>query len=138
MRRTTLLAILVFTTAVAAQSAAPFNDSIRMADLKADLFFLAGDGFKGRLVGTPENALAANRFTDVVSVTSTPSSVTPGNRHSVSAAFERSRNDCPVPRTHVLGERRRDLAHRNAHTVGPTTSCRTETCWPTLRVPIPG
>jgi hypothetical protein len=38
---------------------APFNDSIRMADLKADLFFLAGDGFKGRLVGTPENALAA-------------------------------------------------------------------------------
>ena len=46
----------------AAQSArgtAPFNDSIRVADLKADLFFLAGDGFKGRLVGTPENALAA-------------------------------------------------------------------------------
>ena len=37
----------------------PFNDSIRVADLKADLFFLAGDGFKGRLVGTPENALAA-------------------------------------------------------------------------------
>ena len=46
----------------AAQSArgtAPFNDSIQVADLKADLFFLAGDGFKGRLVGTPENALAA-------------------------------------------------------------------------------
>jgi hypothetical protein len=37
----------------------PFNDSIRVADLKADLFFVAGDGFKGRLVGTPENALAA-------------------------------------------------------------------------------
>jgi hypothetical protein len=37
----------------------PFNDSIRVADLKADLYFLAGDGFKGRLVGTPENALAA-------------------------------------------------------------------------------
>jgi hypothetical protein len=37
----------------------PFNDSIRVADLKADLFFLAGDGFKGRLVGTPENAMAA-------------------------------------------------------------------------------
>ena len=44
---------------VSAQSAAPFNDSIRLADLKADLFFLAGDSFKGRLVGTPENALAA-------------------------------------------------------------------------------
>ena len=42
-----------------AQSAAPFNDSIRVADLRADLFFLAGDGFRGRLVGTPENALAA-------------------------------------------------------------------------------
>ena len=44
---------------VLAQSAAPFNDSIRVADLRADLFFLAGDGFRGRLVGTPENALAA-------------------------------------------------------------------------------
>ena len=48
-----------FAAAVSAQVAAPFNDSIRLADLKADLFFLAGDGFKGRLVGTPENALAA-------------------------------------------------------------------------------
>jgi hypothetical protein len=46
--------------AALAQSAAPFNDSIRVADLRADLFFLAGDGFKGRLVGTPENALAAD------------------------------------------------------------------------------
>ena len=45
--------------AQSAQGTAPFNDSIRVADLKADLFFLAGDGFKGRLVGTPENALAA-------------------------------------------------------------------------------
>jgi len=44
---------------LSAQSTAPFNDSIRVADLRADLFFLAGDGFKGRLVGTPENALAA-------------------------------------------------------------------------------
>ena len=44
---------------LSAQATAPFNDSIRVADLKADLYFLAGDGFKGRLVGTPENALAA-------------------------------------------------------------------------------
>ena len=29
-------------------------------DLRADLFFLAGDRFKGRLVGTAENALAAD------------------------------------------------------------------------------
>ena len=43
----------------AAQGAAPFNDSSRMVDLKADLYFLAGDGFKGRLAGPPETALAA-------------------------------------------------------------------------------
>jgi len=49
-----------FAVALSAQSTAPFNDSIRLADLKADLYFLAGDGFKGRLVGTPENALAAD------------------------------------------------------------------------------
>ena len=46
--------------ALSAQAPAPFNDSIRISDLKADLFFLAGDGFKGRLVGTPENAMAAD------------------------------------------------------------------------------
>ena len=57
-------AIVVFCLSAAAivygqGDKAPFTDSIRVADLKADLFFLAGDGFKGRLVGTPENALAA-------------------------------------------------------------------------------
>ena len=52
-------AVCGLTVALGAQSVAPFNDSIRVADLRADLFFLAGDGFKGRLVGTPENALAA-------------------------------------------------------------------------------
>lgn len=50
---------LLFVTSLVAQGVAPYNDSIRVADLRADLFFLAGDGFKGRLVGTPENALAA-------------------------------------------------------------------------------
>jgi len=55
-----LLLCGVFTAVLAAQAAAPFNDSIRIADLKADLYYLAGDGFKGRLVGTPENALAAD------------------------------------------------------------------------------
>ncbi|MDP2052088.1 MAG: hypothetical protein Q8L75_00525, partial [Acidobacteriota bacterium] len=60
MRRLTLLFILLGAGAVTAQNAAPYNDSIRLAELKADLFFLAGDGFKGRLVGTPENALAAD------------------------------------------------------------------------------
>ncbi|MSO60488.1 MAG: M28 family peptidase [Acidobacteria bacterium] len=55
----TLLLCAAAVVRLSAQAAAPFNDSIRLADLKADLFYLAGDGFKGRLVGTPENALAA-------------------------------------------------------------------------------
>ena len=55
-----LLLCAAFAAALTAQTAAPFNDSIRLTDLKADLYFLAGDGFKGRLVGTPENALAAD------------------------------------------------------------------------------
>ncbi len=54
-----LLFCAAFAAVLTAQAAAPFNDSIRIADLKADLYFLAGDSFKGRLVGTPENALAA-------------------------------------------------------------------------------
>jgi hypothetical protein len=47
------------TVLVGAQEAAPRLDSIRQADLRADLFFLAGDGMRGRLTNTPENALAA-------------------------------------------------------------------------------
>jgi len=39
---------------------APRNDSIRLQDMKADLFFLAGDDFRGRLTGTPENRLASD------------------------------------------------------------------------------
>jgi hypothetical protein len=60
--RKALVVVLGVTVAAILQAQGdkvPFNDSIRIADLKADLFFLAGDGFKGRLVGTPENALAA-------------------------------------------------------------------------------
>jgi hypothetical protein len=57
--RLSLLLCAALSATLSAQGAAPFNDSIRLAELKADLFFLAGDGFKGRLVGTPENALAA-------------------------------------------------------------------------------
>jgi hypothetical protein len=43
---------------VAAQDVAPHNDAITAARLRADLMFLAGDGFRGRLTNTPENALA--------------------------------------------------------------------------------
>lgn len=37
---------------------APSIDAITAARLRADLMFLAGDGFRGRLVETPENQLA--------------------------------------------------------------------------------
>jgi len=41
-----------------AQGSAPHADAITAARLRADLMFLAGDGFRGRLTDTPENALA--------------------------------------------------------------------------------
>ncbi len=48
------------------EAGAPRNDSICQRDLKADLFFLSGDRFRGRLTATPENDLAcqwiASRF----------------------------------------------------------------------------
>jgi Zn-dependent M28 family amino/carboxypeptidase len=42
-----------------AQERAPHVDSIRKAELRADLFFLAGDHMRGRLTDTPENAVSA-------------------------------------------------------------------------------
>jgi len=50
---------LAAATAATAQEKAPQNDSIRKEELRADLYFLAGDGMRGRLTATPENALAA-------------------------------------------------------------------------------
>lgn len=41
------------------QTRAPGNETILRDQLKADLYFLAGDGMKGRLTGTPEAALSA-------------------------------------------------------------------------------
>jgi hypothetical protein len=63
-----LISLATLLTAVGAGSepTAPRNDSIRQQDMKADLFFLAGDGFRGRLTATSENSLAsefiASRF----------------------------------------------------------------------------
>jgi len=56
-----LIALATLATVVSpgAEPSAPRNDSIRQQDLKAALFFLAGDGFRGRLTATPENDLAA-------------------------------------------------------------------------------
>ncbi len=61
-----VVAALVTVVLPGAEPSAPRNDSIRQQDMKADLFFLAGDGFRGRLTATPENDLAsqfiASRF----------------------------------------------------------------------------
>jgi hypothetical protein len=43
-----------------AQLRAPQNESIRQEDLRADLFFLAGDSMRGRLTDTEENRAAAD------------------------------------------------------------------------------
>ncbi|MGH9349218.1 MAG: M28 family peptidase [Vicinamibacterales bacterium] len=50
---------LTLAGAMPAQDRAPHVESIRRAELRADLFFLAGDGMRGRLTDTSENALAA-------------------------------------------------------------------------------
>src|SRR4051795_3952950 len=52
--------IIVAIPIVSAQSRAPQNESIRQDDLRADLFFLAGDSLRGRLTDTEENRAAAD------------------------------------------------------------------------------
>src|SRR5688572_3147289 len=62
MKARLLLAMFVLALAgvrFSAQDRAPQLDSIQKADLRADLYFLASDGMRGRLTDTPENALAA-------------------------------------------------------------------------------
>lgn len=59
--KATLVALLAFPPAtLQAQggAAAPHADAITAARMRADLMFLAGDDFRGRLTDTPENALA--------------------------------------------------------------------------------
>jgi hypothetical protein len=52
------LALVYGILAAAADGRAPENDSIRRDRLQADLVFLGGDAFRGRLTATPENSLA--------------------------------------------------------------------------------
>src|SRR5712692_9870172 len=52
--------LIALTASLAAQTRAPQNESIRQADLRADLFFLAGDSLRGRLTDTEENRAAAD------------------------------------------------------------------------------
>src|ERR671937_3197371 len=61
--RTMLLIAAALAAALAhaaAQTRAPQNASITQADLRADLFFLAGDSMRGRLTDTEENRAAAD------------------------------------------------------------------------------
>jgi Zn-dependent M28 family amino/carboxypeptidase len=51
--------MLALLATVSTQERAPQIESIRKAELKADLFFLASDGMRGRLTDTSENAIAA-------------------------------------------------------------------------------
>src|SRR4051812_39690101 len=61
MKRTLVVAVcLAAAVHAGAQQRAPQNDSIRQDDLRADLFFLAGDSMRGRLTDTEENRAAAD------------------------------------------------------------------------------
>jgi Zn-dependent M28 family amino/carboxypeptidase len=51
---------ILLVSAVAAQNRAPQIESIREQDLRADLFFVAGDAMRGRLTDTEENRATAD------------------------------------------------------------------------------
>lgn len=57
--RVVLLPVFGYALPLLAQGRAPEIESIRERELRADLFYLAGDGFRGRLTNTPGNQLAA-------------------------------------------------------------------------------
>ena len=54
------LAAALSSAPAAQQARAPQNDSIRQEDLRADLFFVAGDSMRGRLTDTEENRATAD------------------------------------------------------------------------------
>ncbi len=61
MKHALAAVVLVLVLApLAAQQRAPHNDSITQNDLRADLFFLAGDAMRGRLTDTEENRATAD------------------------------------------------------------------------------
>ena len=60
MKRALAIAAVVFSTTLTAQQKAPGNDTITQADLRADLFFLAGDAMRGRLTDSNENRATAD------------------------------------------------------------------------------
>ena len=54
------LAMVCATASLAARQRAPHNESIREDELRADLYYLAGDALRGRLTGSVENLAAAD------------------------------------------------------------------------------
>jgi Zn-dependent M28 family amino/carboxypeptidase len=62
MRRPLLAALVTIATiaSLSAQQRAPQNESIRAEELRADLFFHAGDAMRGRLTDTVENRATAD------------------------------------------------------------------------------
>jgi Zn-dependent M28 family amino/carboxypeptidase len=60
MKKIALVLSIAALTPVAAQQRAPQNESIRQEDLRADLFFVAGDSLRGRLTDTEENRATAD------------------------------------------------------------------------------
>ena len=60
MKRALALAVVVCSTSLMAQVRAPMIDSITQTDLRADLFFLAGDAMRGRLTDTNENRVTVD------------------------------------------------------------------------------
>ena len=55
-----LLGVAFLVPLAARQQGAPGLDTIRQAELRADLFFLAADAMRGRLTDTPENLATAD------------------------------------------------------------------------------
>jgi hypothetical protein len=60
MPRALAVAVILFTSSMTAQQRGPALESITQADLRADLFFLAGDSMRGRLTDTNENRATAD------------------------------------------------------------------------------
>ena len=60
LKRLGVALLLLLAAPLLAQSRAPQLDSIRQEDLRADLFFLAGDAMRGRLTDTEENRAAGD------------------------------------------------------------------------------
>ena len=60
VRPSLAVALVVVTATLSAQQRAPQNESIRQEELRADLYYLAGDAMRGRLTDTVENLATAD------------------------------------------------------------------------------